>query len=198
MENIMKCAYMIPYASGDIKCFKNNCSQCSSDCNSKLPLCSLKEIYPDIKDLPSELLNLYINDCVIQDVGSDCHNLFLVLSLYFDSLDSRCKYKGVAYRYTTKKKDKPKISYFYNFSQSMHAYNGGSGLTNNQRKNHLWEVIIEGIKVDKFIELYCLPIYGNIFKKSSKNYIERIKFLSEKEQLIIGQPITEAIYINKN
>ena len=197
MENIMECAYMIPYIGGEIKCFKNNCKKCSSKCNSNLPLFNLKEVYPNISDIPIELLNLYVNDCIFQEVGSDCHNLFLILELYFDSLSSDCKYKGVAYRYTTKKKYKPKIGGFYNFSSSPDKYNGGSGLTSNQKTNHLWRVEIEGIIIEKFIDIYCKLKFGKIFKKRSGDYIRSLRHLAVKEGIIIGKPLVDATYLSK-
>ena len=197
MENIMECAYMIPYIGGEIKCFKNKCKKCSLKCNSKLPLFKLKEVYPNISDIPVELLNLYVNDCIFQEVGCDCHNLFLIISMYFESLDPKCKYYGTAYRYTSKKKDKPKIGDFYNFSTFIGGYNGGSGMTKNQKTNHLWKVNVEGVIIEEFINIYCPLKFGKIFKKRVGDYIKDLKYLAKKESTLIGKPISEPIHLNR-
>lgn len=197
MNGVTQCAYMIPYAGGEVKCFLASGKKCKESCANILPIDRLPEIYASVDLIPQELLNLYVYDSIMQDVASNCHNLHMLIATYFDSLHPDCIYRGTAYRYTTKKKDSPRLNFFYNFSLTPNSYNGGSGRTQNQKLNHLWRVDVEGVDVEKFINFYCTPAFGVIFKHHPlvDNYVQGMQRMAETERTVIGRPLEEPEYL---
>lgn len=190
---------MIPHLEGKVECFLTG-KRCKESCTNILPINCLPDVYANIDLIPQELLNFYVYDSVMQDTASNCHNLHALIAAYFDSICPECAYKGIAYRYTTKKKSRPRPKCFYNFSLTSDGYSGGSGLTQNQKLNHLWKVNIEGVNIEKFIDIYCTPVFEHIFKPHplANNYVQSMHGMAEREKIIIGRPLEEPEYLKIN
>lgn len=57
--------------------------------------------------------------------------------------------------------------------------------------------MIEGVIIKDFIDIYCAPIFREIFNYSpqTKNYVENMRGMAEVEKIVIGRPVEEPEYI---
>lgn len=168
-----------PYTSQhSSRCLKGLSCNCA-ECPEKVRFSEIKTLYATFKDLSHEFLVEQIKMSVLTGYYPEgCHNLSWLMQAYYTTVDDSCKYRGEAFRWTTKGK-KPARG-FNNFSKSPDAYNGPFILVRGQCKNFLWRALIEGVDIEKLMSVYDLDSaeadpYG----------------LAAKEQLIIGTPVEE-------